>query len=366
VRPLTLEEFRSRRKEYETLLASSAADPLFHSFDWLELWWIHFGQPDAGEQLRILAAERDGRLAGVLPVVQNLRAKKGLLRYRSSAVLGNMRGISRGVPTEYTTVVAEPGDEQSVLSACLKCWHTGCRDREISAGWCVDPGLWVRSIREVRAHSWEHVRITDPITAYGVDLRQGFAAYRSNLSANARRSMFNLRTKLVETIGLTFRMLDPADSLAALDRMNELHALRWKSPAFTGSRLAFHRDLITRLGAAGELAFSEMHADGRLVSVLYDIRCRGRQYNIQMGFDAAAIPNGSPGVIHLGFAIEEAAASGVAHYDFLAGQGLQSDYKRRYANSQLELGTVQHLRGPALNLAMHLLAAARRGRGAVA
>jgi CelD/BcsL family acetyltransferase involved in cellulose biosynthesis len=360
VRPLTLEEFRSRRSEYDKILAASAADPLFHSFDWLELWWMHLGLPASGEHLVIFAAEQDGRLLGVVPVVQNVRIRRGPLRYRSSAILGNVRWSLRGIPTEYTTVVAERGNEQSVVTACLDSWLRQCSDRELTVGWSLDANLWVRGFEAVRTRSWEAVRVTDPITAYGVDLHAGFQAFAASLSGNARRSMFNVRRKLEDTLGLSFHQLEPAHALDSLDRMNALHALRWKSSAFTGNRLAFHRDLIRRLGATNQIVFSEIRVQGRPISILYDIRCQGRQYNIQMGFDAETLPSASPGVIHLGFAIEEAAKAGVHYYDFLAGQGMQSDYKRRYSNATIHLDTVQYLRGPVLNLAARVALSLRR------
>jgi CelD/BcsL family acetyltransferase involved in cellulose biosynthesis len=351
VRQLSWDELRSRRPEYEALLSRSAADPLFHSFDWLELWWLHFGRPADGERLVVLAVEQDGRLMAALPIIQHVVVERGPLKYRASTVLGNLPTGQRGVPTEYTTVTAEAGDERKALRLILKRWATSCSDREISIGWTKAQELWAESLRGSRTHAWEVVRALDPKEAYAVDLRNGFKSYTAALSGNARRSMFNLRRKLETSAGLSFRSVDPTEALASLDRMNALHALRWKKPAF-GDSLEFHRELIGRLRHGCEVKFSELLVRENVVSVLYDIRRNGRQYNIQMGFDPEAFPNTSLGIIHLGYAIEEAACSGVEYYDFLGGEGMMSDYKRRYANVPVRLYTVQHLRGPTLNLAL--------------
>src|SRR5207248_866653 len=127
--------------------------------------------------------------------------------------------------------------------------------------------------------------------------------------------------------------------------LNRLHQLRWSRPAFTGKRLAFHRTLASRLATHAELAFSRLRVGGDVVSVLYDIRKGARQYNIKMAFDPAFSSRVSLGLIHLGYATENAADHGITSYDFLAGPGRASDYKRHLSQSRRALSCVQMLRG---------------------
>jgi CelD/BcsL family acetyltransferase involved in cellulose biosynthesis len=82
--------------------------------------------------------------------------------------------------------------------------------------------------------------------------------------------------------------------------------------------------------------------------VLYDIRKGARQYNMKMGFDPAFSSRVSLGLIHLGYAMEAAADHGVAVYDFLAGQGQTSDYKRHLSQARRALSCVQMVRGRVL------------------
>jgi len=67
-----------------------------------------------------------------------------------------------------------------------------------------------------------------------------------------------------------------------------------------------------------------------------------------MGFDPAFSRRVSLGLIHLGHAMEAAAAGGVRTYDFLAGFGKRSDYKRHLSQSRRNLSSVQVLRGHVL------------------
>ena len=79
--------------------------------------------------------------------------------------------------------------------------------------------------------------------------------------------------------------------------------------------------------------------------MLYDIRKGTRQYNIKMAFDPDFSPQVSLGLMHLGFAMETASEERIGSYDFLAGPGRTSDFKRLLSQKRLELSCVQMLRG---------------------
>src|SRR6202030_3135857 len=108
---------------------------------------------------------------------------------------------------------------------------------------------------------------------------------------------------------------------------------------------ALHRAAASRLASHTELAFSRVRVNGNVVSVLYDIRKGTRQYNIKMGFDPKFGHQLSLGLLHLGYAMEAAADRGVTVYDFLAGPGKTSDYKRHLSQARRQLSSVQVLRG---------------------
>ncbi len=93
---------------------------------------------------------------------------------------------------------------------------------------------------------------------------------------------------------------------------------------------------------------SRLWVNGKVVSVLYDVCKRDRQYNIKMAFDPNFSTQVSLGLIHLGYAMEQAAERKVASYDFLAGPGRSSDFKRLLSQQRYELSCVQILRGPLL------------------
>lgn len=91
------------------------------------------------------------------------------------------------------------------------------------------------------------------------------------------------------------------------------------------------------------------------MSVLYDIRMGSVQYNIQMGFKHDLSKRLSLGLIHLGYAIEEAAREGVLVYDCLAGRGMRNDYKRNLATRSRPLLTVHSVRGSVASIIYRLV-----------
>ena len=191
----------------------------------------------------------------------------------------------------------------------------------------------------------QYVRDIDPSVSYQADLSGGFSGYLRRLGQSTRRSVFNLRRRLALQGEVSFELLSAEEIDSGFNDLNRLHRLRWKQPAVAGAGLEFHGRLARRLVTRGELALSRLRVGGRVVSVLYDIRKGARQYNISMGFDPSFGAKVSLGLLHLGYAMEAAAERQVSTYDFLAGTGQRSDYKRHLSQASRRLGCLQVLRG---------------------
>jgi CelD/BcsL family acetyltransferase involved in cellulose biosynthesis len=349
------------RALYEDLLQRSAADPLFFSSDWQELWWQHLPQRASGEQLRVHAAFDGPNLVGILIVVTSTVRRYGL-RVRSVQLAGSRLRESRGALTEYLDVVAVAGCEAEVRKACLASVLEHERCSEFVIGWTSAAPAWIAAIGALPKRAGYYVRSIDPEISYQVDLRGGFERYLARLSGSARRSLFNQRRKLAEKGQLSVAVVPAGELGATLQEMNRLHALRWNTPALSRETLRVHEDLIARWSGDGRVQMSVIRIDGRAVSILYDLRIGFRQYNIQMGFDPDFDKSLSLGLLHLGYAMEQAAGEGVQTYDYLAGSGRSNDYKKRIATRSGEMATVQFLCNP-LVAAVHRLydaVAARR------
>jgi CelD/BcsL family acetyltransferase involved in cellulose biosynthesis len=204
---------------------------------------------------------------------------------------------------------------------------------------------WCEAFDWIDSAQQQYVRELDGMVSYQADLSRGFAAYLRALGQSTRRSVWGLRRRLAAQGKVSFELLAAEQIDSGFDDLNRLHQLRWQRPAFSGAALEFHTRLAQRLASRGELALSRLRVAGEVVSVLYDIRKGTRQYNINLGFNPSFSRRVSLGLVHLGYAMEAAADRQVGIYDFLAGSGQRSDYKRHLSQAHRSLSCVQVLRG---------------------
>jgi CelD/BcsL family acetyltransferase involved in cellulose biosynthesis len=342
LRKWTLEEWLGSEAAWNSLLAQSSADPLFLSWEWLTHWWRFYAR---GRTLEILAFYRGNDLVGLTPLYQRLVTRGGLVLVRSVQVIGLSWRDPEPLISEYLDVIASRDDLGAVRRASLCVLLNESAWTEFVIGLTAAGAEW-RDVADREVPSKGHyVRELDRSVSYQADLANGFGAYLRDLGQSTRRSLWNLRRRLTDHGEVSFEFVAPDEIDSGFSDLNRLHELRWKRPAFTGRRLAFHRTLASRLATQGEFAFSRLRVGGSVVSVLYDIRKGPRQYNMKMGFDPAFSSRVSLGLIHLGYAMEAAADHGVTVYDFLAGPGQTSDYKRHLSQARRALSCVQMLRG---------------------
>lgn len=345
IAPLTMqcwstERWLASQASWEALQRGSASDALFLSWDWLTQWWHTFG-PRLG-RTDVRAFYRGERLVGFAPLYRRTLRRAVLVPTHSVQVMGLAWRETRPLISEYLDVIAPAAEIDAVRNACV-CnlleegdWSEfviGLSDctGKWHAGFAGAPQLYARDL--------------DRSTSYHADLTAGFAAYLRDLHQSTRRSVWNLRRRLAQYGDVRCEFAGAADIPQGFLDLNRLHKLRWHRSAFSGERLAFHEQLAMRAAQRDELRLSRLHVGGRVVSVLYDLRKGSRQYNIKMAFDPGFSARLSLGLLHLGYAMEAAAAEGSTQYDFLAGPGQRSDFKRLLSQHRSPLSCLQVLRG---------------------
>ena len=344
LRRWTVDEWLRNEIAWNGLLVRSNADALFLSWEWLTHWWQCYGVM-LGRVPEILAFSDGNGLVGLAPLYTRLVMRGGLVLARSVQMIGLSWRDPEPLISEYLDVIAAPEALGAVRQACLRVLLQEPAWTEVVIGFTAAGVQWRDAfVLDAPARGY-YVRELDRSVSYQADLSQGFVAYLRDLGQSTRRSVWTLRRRLTARSEVSLEFLAPGDIDAGFSDLNRLHHRRWKRPAFTGKRLLFHTTLARRLAIRGELAFSRLRVGGEVVSVLYDIRKGARQYNIKMGFDPAFNSHLSLGLLHLGYAMEMAADSGVTVYDFLAGPGQRSDYKRNLSQTRRDLSCVQMVRG---------------------
>ena len=189
--------------------------------------------------------------------------------------------------------------------------------------------------------SWAlHELRTEP--AYYIAAKD-FPAYLNSLGANTRLAYFNRRERLSQIGKIEFVRYPLVRSFEFF--------VRWGRPCYSQESQWFLNDFMERLSGEGGVAILEaMQINGEIVSVLYDVELAGCRYNFQSGYRENKFPKIALGAIHMGYGIQAAIESG-SFYDFMAGEGKNSNYKARIATHQeliksvnIECGRVKHLR----------------------
>lgn len=333
--------------EWQSLLADSNADPLFMGWAWQSSWWDTWAE-ELGLRLSLISIrEPGGRLVAIAPFYKTIRFTRVGLPLRTLQLVGNCWPFRDTVRTEYLDVIVRKGFDERVLpllfdvlkadadwdELVLRDMEAGCHTHE----WLRAHGRSLGFLSEVASDAGVLVPTSG-----------SFPDYLKALGKNTRLKLFN-RRKLLQECGGGVSFLPPEESAQALVRLNELHALRWGRPCFRGRSLGFHQRLLSRLGEGAESRFSVLTADGRDLSVLYDIKVGHRVYNLQCGFDDAFHPKLSLGTMHLGYALERYfEEAGIEGYDLLIGAGKRTFYKQHFQGVSTRFVSLRLLRSASL------------------
>ena len=316
-------EFASLERAWEELQADAAVTSVFASFDWQHLWWKTYGR---SRPLRLLVATSGAEVLGILPLYVStervLRYPVRLLRFVGTGGdtwpddLGPVLAAGREaeVARALADAVVRLGDwdvlqlhdmqpecafttamGHAARAASLPC-RTGRSERisyvALPASW----DEWLRSLHR--------------------DRRYRVRKMRKDLTAAHPEARF-------------FAWTDAATLDAGVDRLIHLHHKRWRdagqahgfsSPEYVG----FHRAVMSACFARDRLRLYGLELGGEIVAMFYLYRFRRAIYLMQAGFDPAHAKL-KPGLVLLGWIVEEAIREGCAVLDFLKGEHRYKD-----------------------------------------
>jgi hypothetical protein len=173
-----------------------------------------------------------------------------------------------------------------------------------------------------------HKQNTEP--AYAVQA-QSFDDYLAQLGSNTRLAYFNRRKNLAQQGEVHFQSYDIETADQAFALLNHFHCQRWGRPCYSLDSQQFMKFFCERLVAqGGNFMLQSMHVNGEAVSIIFDVTWQSTRYNFQSGYEENKYPKIALGALHMGYGIEQAIANQQV-YDFMAGTGKNSDYKKRIA-----------------------------------
>jgi CelD/BcsL family acetyltransferase involved in cellulose biosynthesis len=306
---------------------------LYVTYDWLRVWWQHYGR---GRKLRIYQFRQAGRLVGLAPMfVETVRL--GPIAIRLAKRVGADFALTlfalpldpRLADVAYVKIIAALIEDER----CTAIWFGFAPGDDPTAAGLLRACEMSRSIASLVEHQ-EHV----PHTQF--DLPSTVDAYRDRLSRKQRDQFLRLcrgleRSHQVDTVVFC----DPDSAADAFARFKSLHEVQWRNDGKLGhfgdwpGATAFNADLVAVMSRLGRLRFVDLVADGTTISSQYAFVFNGCCYwrlpARAIGSEWGRFSLGRLGLIQL---IESMIGEGVTRME--AGMG-HYDYKLHLGGQEL-------------------------------
>ncbi len=326
------EEVQSLRAAWNPLLATSASDSIFLTWQWCESWWKNYG---AGRPLFTLAAWEGDQLLGIAPLYVD-RVKRAGTSWKCLRVVGDGSQES-----DYLDFIVAGGQEQAVTSVFLEYllehqreWDwlqlEATSENSLSAAILLD----LAAQRKLKFNA-------EPIPTASLSLPASFEEYLKLLQPRVRSKVRSAVGFVDQTIRSAPKQCSDAGELDSwLPVLFDLHARRWQQKNLPGvfrnsARRAFYHDISRAALDQGWLAFHRLDWGECPLALQYGFRYRNRFYLLQEGYDPAFEPL-RPGMALRGWLMRHWIEEKLEEYDFLAGAssyklewGAQRKYLRR-------------------------------------
>jgi len=350
----------------------------FRSWDWLAVWWKHYG---AGEQSRrdkpagSLSSERqlyvlavyggDGRLLGIAPWYLDRTVVKGnILRWLGSGE----------VCTDHLSLVCRPEHQEQVAAEIADTLTSRCDDwdrLDLNAVDAEDTAITklVAALEERDCLASRHAADG----CWSLDLPADWEDYLASISKSHRKQLRQLERRVLDSPRVKWHVATSAAELdAAWPVLVDLHQRRRRSlgePGCFASRAfhEFHREVAGRFLDRGQLRVSWLELDGTAAAAEYHLADGTATYAYQGGVDPERLHE-EPGRLSTILCLRRAIDEGHAQFDFLRGDEPYKAHWRAVARPTYDCRIVPNrrlarLRGRAVNLAGAMADRMRPGAG---
>ena len=300
--------------EWEALADRAGATP-FARAGWVAVWAAAF----APRRLEILAARRDGRLAGLLAVARGR---------------GGTRSAANAHTPHFEILAEDP-----VVARMLVDELYAERPRSVALAY-LDPSAagWTAALAGARAARYRtatRVVLRSPYVTVAGEHEAYLRSRRRGFLADLRRR----RRRLAECGAVTFEACEGGPlSGPLLDELLVLEAAGWKAARGTAiagraSTRRFYTAVTAWAAARGTLRLLVLRLDGRPLAALLGVQEDGVHYLLKGGFDPQ-YARYSPGQLVLAEAIERGFADGLRRIELGGGA---DPYKLQWADAVREL-----------------------------
>jgi CelD/BcsL family acetyltransferase involved in cellulose biosynthesis len=355
--------------------------PPFRSWDWLATWWKHYGTESQESNNR--RTQLGGRRLNVLAVYDVVADDAGSARQLigvapwyldENPVMGSaLRWLGDGeICTDHLSLVCKPEDASRVATAVAEALTTVHDDWDRIDLKAVDADD--AAVGQLLAAFEERECVVTQSAAdacWAVELPATWDEYLAAISKSHRKQLRQLERRVLDSDRVRWYPVQNAAELdAAWTVLVDLHQRRRKSlgePGCFASRsfFSFHREIVDRMFARGELRMSWLALDGRPAAAEYHFADSRATYAYQGGVDPDRLDE-EPGRLSTILCMQQAIKEGHTKLDFLRGDEPYKAHWRATPQETFDYRVVPNrrlakLRGRVFNVAGALTDLARQG-----
>ena len=308
-------ELQAIAQEWNEVLANSAADTFFLTWEWISAWWKHYGN---SRELFVVLAKKQGKLVGIAPWYVD-QVKKYGKRWRVLKIIGDGSGDS-----DYQDCIAVAGLEEEVAQAFVEFlaghhqeWHL----MEFES--VPDTSPFINAFLDAAKKNLAGLG-TEQVPCTFVALPSRWDEYLNLLKPRVRSKVRSNLAFLEKDIRSTPVACSDAKELEQwLPILFDLHTRRWQQAGQSGvfhgeAKRNFYNDISRAALEKGWLAFYRLDWGERPLALQYGFLYRDRFLLLQEGYDPT-FDNVRPGQTLRAWTLRNWIKSGLKEYDFLAG-----------------------------------------------
>jgi CelD/BcsL family acetyltransferase involved in cellulose biosynthesis len=321
-----IEKFRDLKEAWNDLLQKGSDNNIFLTWEWLFIWWQHFGGEN---KLRIVIIKEAGKIIGIAPLMQK-KYRKGFL---SVDVLENLCSEE----CDYSGIIlAEKSHE--VLTLLGKYVAKVIKDENLIVRMYHIPenSTFLTLLREQYPLFSKSLYLEEKPSSFCsyISLPATWDEYFNTLSPTGRRNIRRATRHLQKDHVVTFTKYSNGDELQErLDLLFQFHLKKWKDSKFNQSEARnFYLDVSKTFIQNNWLEFSFLNIDGKPASLIWAFIYDNTFWGVTNVFDLN-YSNYSLGQLHLMNSVENTIQYGLKKYDFLKGD---EAYKFHWTDSKTD------------------------------
>lgn len=331
-------QFSELEPTWNTLLARSASNNVFQTWEYVQRWRETCGQKF---DLRVLVARDSdtGEICGIAPFMAGPGPSRARSQVRHLSFLGQLSESA----SDYADFLIEPGCEKLVVKEFARYVA-----QEMSSDW----GLLYLPIARTDSDSISSFlenlggfgvrpRMIHHRPAPFVELPADWDTFLKSKSRNMRKKIRRSISKLEEKYDT--RILTAGKDLPleeGLEKLIELNQMRWGEEAqsfHTPEFTEFHQRLAPEFEAKGWLSLRFLVLDGEFAAAQYDFVYDNKAWGFQAGWNPKFAEDKVSRAL-ISYTLRDFIEAGLAEYDFLAGE---AEYKTHWASGNREVFDVE-------------------------